>query len=158
MNTSARLPGVPAYNLKEIYEQDETAWLDESVRLLREGRFEELDYENLREFLEAMAMRDRREVESRLAVLLAHFLKWIYQPDQRQRSGLATVEVQRHELSLLLRSGTLRNHAEAELASAYRAGVRQAAAETGIDPATFPPQCPYRVPELLEIELPPPEA
>lgn len=144
---------VQVNDLKGLYEQDETAWLERSVRLLREGRLEELDYENLKEFLDAMANRDRREVESRLAVLLAHLLKWGHQPDQRRRSWLATVEVQRHELSLLLRSGTLRNHAEAELESAYRAAVRQAAAETGIDPKALPPQCPYTVTDLLEIEL-----
>jgi hypothetical protein len=141
-------------DLKALYEQDETAWLEASARLIQEGRFEELDYENLRDFLDAMSKRDRREVESRLAVLLAHILKWTYQPDRRRRSWRATVEVQRHELSLLLQSGTLRNHAETELESAYRAGVRQAAADTGIDPNAFPPQCPYNVQQLLTIELP----
>ncbi len=140
-------------DLKALYEQDETAWLEASARLIQEGRLEELDYDNLRDFLDAMSRRDRREVESRLAVLLAHILKWTYQPDRRRRSWRATVEVQRHELSLLLQSGTLRKHAEAELASAYRAAVRQAAADTGIDPSAFPPQCPYNVQQLLAIEL-----
>jgi hypothetical protein len=145
---------VQSNDLKALYEQDETAWLELSARLIRESRLEELDYENLSEFLEAMAKRDRREVESRLAVLLAHILKWTYQPDKRRRGWRATVESQRHELSLLLRSGTLRNHAEAELERAYQAGVRQATAETGIDPKAFPQQCPYSVQQLLEIELP----
>ncbi len=142
-----------ANDLKLLYEQDETAWLEQSVRLIREGHLADLDYENLSEFLEAMAKRDRREVESRLAVILAHVLKWTYQPENRSRGWLATIEAQRHELTLLLRSGTLRNHAEAELESAYRAGVRQAAAQTGIEANAFPPQCPYSVQELLAIEL-----
>ncbi len=141
-------------DLKALYDQDETAWLELSARLIRAGRLEELDYDNLPEFLEDMAKRDRREVESRLAVLLAHVLKWTYQPDRRRRGWLATVEAQRHELSLLLRSGTLRNHAEAELESAYRAAVRQATAETGIEGKALPQQCPYTVQQLLEIELP----
>jgi hypothetical protein len=145
---------VPSEDLKALYEQDETAWLDGSARLIREGRLDELDYDNLCEFLEAMARRDRREVESRLAVLLAHLLKWTYQPDGRSRGWRATVEVQRHELELLLRSGTLRNHAEAELSGAYRAALRQASADTGIEVTAFPQQCPYTVQQLLQIELP----
>ena len=63
---------VQADDLKVLYEQDETAWLELSARFIREGRSEELDLENLEEFLDATAKRDRREVESRLAVLLAH--------------------------------------------------------------------------------------
>lgn len=140
--------------LKALFEQDETAWLEASARLIREGRLEELDYDNLSELLEAMARRDRREVESRLAVLLAHLLKWAYQPDQRSRSWRATVEAQRHELELLLQSGTLRNHAEAQLASAYRAGRRRVVMETGISEEALPADCSYTVEQLLEVELP----
>jgi hypothetical protein len=145
---------VQSADLKLLYEQDETAWLELCAQFIRQGRLEELDYDHLSEFLEDMAKRDRREGESRLAVLLAHALKWTYQPKERKRSWLATIEVQRHELSLLLQSGTLRNHAEAKLESAYRAGVRQAATETGIAEKGFPQQCPYTVQELLEIEFP----
>src|SRR5436190_3753444 len=140
---------VPTEDLKVLYEQDETAWLELSARLIREGRADELDLDNLGEFLEAMAKRDRREGESRSAVLLAHLLKWTYQPERRNRGWLTTMEVQRHELALLLRSGTLRNHAEAELESAYRAGTRQAAADTRTDAKAFPQQCPYTVSQLL---------
>jgi hypothetical protein len=139
--------------LKQLYEQDETAWLEWNARLLREGRLEDLDHEDLSEYLEDMARRDRREVESRLAVLLAHLLKWTFQPTMRSRSWRATVEVQRHELSLLLKSGTLRNHAEAERESAYAAAIRQAAIEMGLDATMFPETCPYTIQQLLEIEL-----
>src|SRR5437016_3093353 len=97
---------VASDNLARVYEENETAWLDISARLIREGRRDELDYDNLCEFLEAMAKRDRREVESRLAVLLAHLLKRTYQPQGRSRNWQATIEGQRHELELLLQSGT----------------------------------------------------
>lgn len=147
------MPTVQADELKLLYEQDETAWLETSARLVREGRFDELDHDTLTEFLEDMARRDRREVESRLAVLLAHVLKWTWQPSERTRGWLATVETQRHELELLLQSRTLRNHAEAELDSAYRAAQRQASAQTGIAPESFPAVCPYTVQQLVDIEL-----
>src|SRR5438874_1944892 len=95
--------------LSDLYETDETAWLERMAELVRRGRIEELDLPNLSEFLSDMARRDRREVESRLAVLIAHLLKWEYQPPKRSRSWLVTIEQQRQELLRLLESGTLRN-------------------------------------------------
>src|SRR5439155_13374423 len=78
------------------------------------------DYEHLAEFLTDTAKRDRREVERRLAVLIAHLLKWEHQPDKRTRGWRLTVEQQRQELRRLLASGTLHNHAEAVLAECTR--------------------------------------
>ena len=73
-------------SLCAIYEQDETAWLDIMAELIRERRIEDLDLPHLAEFLSDMARRDRREVESRMIVLLAHLLKWSQQPKRRSRS------------------------------------------------------------------------
>jgi uncharacterized protein YaaW (UPF0174 family) len=138
--------------LATLYEKDETAWLERMALLVRQERWDELDSENLSEFLTDMARRDKREVESRLAVLLAHVLKWVFQPGQRTGSWRATMEVQRHELELLLQSRVLYNHAEMELANAYAAGLRQAGAETGMPTESFPPTCPYTVDQLVSLE------
>src|SRR3954453_16491367 len=94
-----------------LYEQDETAWLETMSELIRMGRLEEVDYPNLAEYLADMARRDRREVTSRLAVLIAHLLKWDHQPERRSGSWRGTVEVQRQELAELLESRVLRTHA-----------------------------------------------
>ena len=56
--------------LSSLYEADETAWLEAMADLVRRRRYEDLDFENLGEYLADMARRDRREVESRLTVLL----------------------------------------------------------------------------------------
>ena len=139
--------------LSELYESDETEWLETMARLVRQGRGTELDYLHLAEFLTDMARRDRREVESRMAVLIAHVLKWQFQPAKRSRSWLVTAEQQRQELLRLLTSGTLRNHAEAKLPDVYADGVRLAAVETGLSEATFPAQCQLTLDELTR-ELP----
>ncbi len=143
----------PTESLPSLYEQDETAWLEAMVQLIRQQRFDELDYTHLSEFLEDLARRDRREVESRLAGLIAHLLKWTYQPERRSGSWRATVEVQRQELVRLLESGVLRNHAEAVLPKAYAAGVRQAMAETEQSAESFPQECPYALEQLLDENL-----
>ena len=144
----------PAPRLADLYEADETAWLEESVRLIRAGRVAELDYENLAEFLESMARRDRREVTSRLRVLIAHLLKWRYQPDGGARSWRVTIVTQRQELLFDLASKTLRNHAEATLQDVYRSAVKVAASETDIDAKAFPQDCPFTLDQILTEELP----
>ncbi len=85
-----------------------------------------------------MAKRDRREVISRLVVLLSHLLKWENQPERRSGSWRGTMRAQRRELRQLLESGTLRNHAEAVLADAYSEARRQAADETELNTDVIP--------------------
>jgi hypothetical protein len=139
-------------SLADLYEADETAWLDAMAELIRDGRANDLDYPHLAEYLEDMARRDRREVKSRLTVLAAHVLKWLHQPKKRSRSWRHTIVVQRQELVDLLTSGTLRNHAEAVLEEAYADAIEQAAAETGLDDELFPAECPWTLEQLLSAE------
>ena len=112
-----------------LYEVDETAWLDATAELVRLGRLDEVDADTLAEYLTDMARRDRREVESRLIVLLTHVLKWVQQPDRRCGSWRATVVEQRQELEGLIGRGVLRIHAEAVLAEAQHKPIERAAAE-----------------------------
>ena len=109
--------------LPGLYEADETAWLETMAELIRAGRYKDLDYPHLGEYLSDMAKRDRREVESRLVTLIAHVLKWDYQKKKRSKSWRATILVQRQELEVLLEGGVLRNHAAAALSRAYTKAV-----------------------------------
>lgn len=135
--------------LAAVYAADETAWLEQSAELLRGGRLDQLDPETLAEYLTDMAKRDRREVFSRLVVLLAHLLKWEYQPDHRSGSWQATILEQQRELRQLLESGTLHNHAIAVIAEAYADARKQAAAETGVTRGSFPEECPWNLDAAL---------
>lgn len=139
--------------LSDLYEADETAWLEAMAELIEAGRWGDLDYPHLAEYLADMAKRDRREVESRLVVLIAHVLKWLHQPDHRSRSWRGTIIEQRQELQRHAGRGVLRNHAEAVLADAYADAVERAAAETGLPPTAFPAECPYSLDQLLAPDL-----
>jgi hypothetical protein len=136
--------------MTNLYLSDETAWLDLQASLIKSGRPAELDLENLEEFLESMARRDRREVERRLALLIEHVLKWEHQAGKRGRSRRRTIGVQRRDLKQLLTGGSLRRHAEQSLPGAYLEGVSRAADATGLPPGTFPTHCPWTLDELLE--------
>jgi len=139
--------------LAALFERDETAWLEAIADLIRQGRLDEVDYPNLAEYLTDMARRDRREVESRLIVLLAHLLKWNVQPDRRSGSWRATIVEQRQELEALVSRGVLRNHVEAVLTDAYRKAVERVIAETGLSSDRLPTTCPYTLDQLLSVEL-----
>ena len=139
--------------LPALYELDETAWLDLMADLAREGRVDELDLAHLAEYLSDMARRDRREVGSRLVVLLMHLLKWQYQPDQRSRSWRGTIVEQRHELCDAVGKGVLLNHARDVLAEVYRRAVERTITETDLPASVFPIECPFSLDQLLNTDL-----
>ena len=124
--------------LTVLYEQDETAWLEAMANLAADGRFTDMDFANLSEYLADMAKRDRREVASRLVTLLVRLLKWHHQPDRRSGSWEKTILEQRRELRDLLESDTLRNHAAVILAKSYADARKEAAAETGAAEGSIP--------------------
>jgi len=135
--------------LSVLFDQDETAWLEAMSALAAEGRYADMDYPNLSGYLADMAKRDRREVVSRLVVLLTHLLKWDHQPEGRSRSWRGTILEQQRELRQLLESGTLHHHAESALTDAYAEGRKQAAAETGLARGAFPAKCPWDLEGVL---------
>jgi Domain of unknown function DUF29 len=135
--------------LTDLYEQDETAWLEIMARLVAAKRYKELDHQHLAEYLTDMARRDRREVISRLVVLLTHLLKWQFQPEGQSGSWRGTIRGQRLQLQLLLESATLKNHAESVLADTYTKARKAAADETGIKLSRFPKECAWSLEDLL---------
>ncbi len=138
--------------LTDLYELDETAWLDAMAELIGRGALDELDYPHLQEYLADMAARDRREVKSRLVVLVTHVLKWVYEPQHRSRSWRGSIVEQQGELADAMGRGVLRNHAESILSEAYRRAVKQAVAETDLPASTFPAECPYTLEQLLSFD------
>lgn len=143
----------PNETLADLYEADETAWLDTMAELIAEGRLCDLDYSHLKEYLEDMAKRDRREVSSRLRVLLVHVLKWTYQKEMRTPSWQTTVLDQQAELEPDMEGDVLRNHAEESMAAIYQKAVKYAAKETKLPAATFPAECPWTLEQLLSAEV-----
>jgi len=138
--------------LSRLYLADETAWLEQMSQLIRERRFDKIDAQNLSEYLQDMAKRDRREVASHLTVLLVHLLKWECQPRKRSRSWQVTLLAQRQDMQDILDSKTLRNHALEILARCYAKAVKRAAAETGLAESKFPSECPWTLDEILSDE------
>jgi Domain of unknown function DUF29 len=136
---------------QSLYEQDFYQWTQEMAAVLRNGRFDRLDIENIAEEIESLGRSDKRELKSRLTVLLMHLLKWHYQPAQRSNSWRATIaEQQIRILDLLSESPSLVSYLKSEAERCYNNAKSLAAAETGLNPSTFPQDCPYLLTEVLE--------
>lgn len=137
--------------LAEVYEEDFHRWLQANVESIRLGNVSEIDAEHIAEELEAMGKRERRELVSRLTVLLAHLLKWQYQPSHRSHSWQNTLTVQRGELSDLLEdSPSLRAELEQYIDRAYARARLLAEDETGLQASAFPSDCPYALEAILD--------
>lgn len=136
--------------LAALYLADETDWLDRNAELIRAGQFDEIDPETLAEYLTDMAIRDRREVVSRLRVLLAHLLKWEHQPSQRTGSWRSTIMEQRDDLRDILESAVLRRHVEDVFVKTYAKARKLASVETGLALNVFPAECPWDLDQILK--------
>ena len=133
------------------YEADFHAWTHEQAGHLRAGRLSEIDIEHLAEELDHMGARERRELNHRLAVLLAHLLKWQHQPERRGNSWRLTIEIQRLDLSeLLAENPSLRPRLGDHVSAAYRKAVLLAAQETGLNKSHFPAECPYSLGSIMD--------
>ena len=78
-----------------LYDRDFYAWSREQAELLRAGELGRADLEHIAEEIESMGKTEKRELVSRLTVLLLHLLKWRFQPELRSANWRLTVEEQR---------------------------------------------------------------
>ncbi len=132
------------------YDKDFYAWTQEQANLLRAGKFSEIDVENLAEELDSMGRSDRREIDSRLEVLLAHLLKWQVQVTFRSPSWRGTIREQRRRIAKLVReSPSLRPVIDQLLPEAYEEARQKAVNETGLPETSFPAECPFTPEQLL---------
>jgi hypothetical protein len=128
----------------QLYDLDFHAWTAEQAALLRAGRLSDADVEHIAQELDNMGASERRELVSRLRVLLLHLLKWQYQPSHRGALWEASIVNGRDELfDHLQENPSLRPTVPKAMETAYRRAAVDAVAETGLSKRTFPPSCPW---------------
>lgn len=134
------------------YEKDVILWSQEQAALLRSGQLTQLDIEHLADEIEDVGKSEKRELESRLSVLMAHLLKWQYQPQMRATgsSWQMTIREQRKRVEAALREtpslkATMRD--PEWLAGAWSDALLIAARETGLE--IFPEQNPWTMEQVL---------
>lgn len=141
----------------DLYEVDEHAWIERQIAALRDGAFDRLDRANLIEFLSSMAARDRRELASRMTLLMQHMIKYSVQPERASRSWTLTVLEQQREIRrLLVAIPTLRARADEVLREVFPDAQKAALVEIG-GQISLPPLSCFTLDKILSFD-PEPEA
>jgi hypothetical protein len=92
------------------YETDVVAWAREQAELLRSRKLSAIDVLNLAEEIEDVGISQQHQLSRRLAILLAHLLKWQFQSRLRSHSWRNTVQEQRRAVARQLRRSPSLKH------------------------------------------------
>ena len=137
--------------MTQRYRGDFYAWTQEQGALLRTGRVQELDLQSIAEEIEGMGDCERRVLVGRLEQLLAHLLRWRFQPERRSRSGQGSILYQCEGIAALLEeSPSLSARLDETLNVTYQKAVRLASLEAGMVAQNLPPDCPWDLGEILD--------
>lgn len=132
------------------YESDVVAWANEQAQFVRAGRFELLDLEHIAEEIEDVGKSEQRELASRMAVLMAHLLKWQFQPERQSTSWQRTIKEQRKALGFHIKQVPSLKPKLSDpdwLDAIWSDAVTMAINETEM--GGFPESCPWSIEDIL---------
>ena len=133
------------------YEDDLYTWSKQQVALLRDGRLDEIDVENIIEELRSLDGAEKSKLDSILRVLVMHMLKWDQQPEYRTPSWVYSIREQRRRYEHLMEENPgLKPRRDEALHRMFPISRNWAAAETHYEVSEFPDTCPYTWDDLLE--------
>ena len=140
-------------DLKQLYEIDDSQWLEETVNLLKNHQFKELDLENLIEELEDLGKEKKNAVVSLLEQIIRHLLLWQYWTSESENNSVhwqGEIYTFRTQLNRKITTN-LRNYLDSELDSIYKDALGFVKIKTQ-NSVNFPSECPYSLTQLLDIE------
>lgn len=140
-------------DLKKLYELDDSQWLEETIELLKKQQFDAIDLENLIEELEDLGKEKKNAVASLLEQIIRHLLLLQYWTSESEYNAVHWQgEIYTFRTQLRRRLTTnLRNYLESELNSIYKDALGFVKIKTQ-NSVRFPPECPYSLDQLLDIE------
>jgi hypothetical protein len=136
------------------HERDLYSWLVEQARLVRDGRWQAIDQDNLAKEIEGLAQQQFDTLASAIHGLLTHLLKWDHPAIRRSRGRVQSVQSQRQAVADVLahNPGLAPRIAEA-ITHCYRKARAEAANDVGLDENSFPAKCPYEWDEIVAREF-----
>jgi hypothetical protein len=142
-----------AQTTKTLYDQDFYLWIKTTARLLREGKFNQLDLENLIEEIEAMGRSEKKELKSRLITLIEHLLKlqyWEAEKAYNDRGWRNTVVETRRQIELSLEdSPSLRSLLADLFFDCYQKARKDALQKYQLPLEIFPDSPPFALEDVL---------
>jgi Domain of unknown function DUF29 len=155
MPLATKKPTQASPEARATYEGDFYSWTREQGALLRAGRFDEIDWENIAEEIETLGRSEFDKLVSFYRLVLLHMLKCDHQPNKLARSWLISIANHRDSAAdVLAENPGLKPRMEEAVAKAYRHARRDAADETGLPMKAFPPDCPYTIEEIRNRPFP----
>jgi hypothetical protein len=149
--TREEAPAAPPAEIRTRHADDLYTWVQEQVALLRAGRVEALDLDNIAEELSDVGNAQYSQLESALRVLLMHMLKWDQQPEKRTPSWIYSIREQRRRYARILgKNPGLKPQVDAMRDDIYPVARDWAADECHLTPDEFPAQCPYAWDDILD--------
>jgi len=141
--------GLAADHQRDLY-----SWLVEQARLVRDGRWQAIDQDNLAKEIEGLAQQQFGQLESAIHGLLTHLLKWDHPAIRRSRGRVQSVQSQRQAVAdVLVRNPGLAPRLPEAIAHCYRRARAEAANDVGLDENSFPAKCPYEWAEIVAREF-----
>lgn len=133
------------------YETDVYGWAVHTAQLLKEKKMNEVDFDSIIEEIEALGRSEEHELINRLALTIAHLLKWQFQVTLRGHSWVYTIKEQRKQARIHLKKNpSLKRKLDEILLDAYDVAISKAARETGLEEKAFPSSCPYSFDQIID--------
>jgi Domain of unknown function DUF29 len=85
MNKMAKIPAEPPTDYPH-YAKDGYGWAMAQAAIIRAGRLDSIDWENVAEEIESVGRSERSRYKNHLIQILIHLLKWEAQPERRGMS------------------------------------------------------------------------
>jgi hypothetical protein len=137
--------------LKQLYDIDDDQWLEQTINLLKNHQFQQLDLDNLIEELEDLGREKKNAVASLLEQIIRHLLLLQYWTTEAEYNAVHWQEEIYNFRTQLRRTITtnLRKYLEDELTSIYQDALGFVKIKT-TNLVTFPTECPYSLEQLLD--------
>src|SRR4051794_22000352 len=136
---------------RAAYDRDFYTWTLEQAALIRAGRFEDVDRENIAEEIESLGRSEFSKLVSFYRLILLHMLKWEHQPNLRSRSWATSIELHRvHAAEVLDDNPGLKPRLDEAMARAYRLARLETIRESGFPNTVFSELCPYSLKDVLD--------
>ncbi len=135
---------------QSLYDRDLYEWSLHMADMLRKRNAAALDWEHLAEEIEGLAGRDRREMFSRIEVLITHLLKSQAKSGRPPLSWANTISEQRSELEILFdQNPSLRRFIREAMDKRYPRATKRAVQQMRMTQNPFPAECPFTPKQLL---------
>jgi hypothetical protein len=137
--------------LKQLYDIDDDEWLEQTINLLKNHQFQQLDLDNLIEELEDLGREKKNAVASLLEQIIRHLLLLQYWTTEAEYNTVHwQEEIYNFRIQLRRKITTnLRKYLEDELTSIYQDALGFVKIKT-TNLVTFPTECPYSLEQLLD--------